>query len=135
MKKIIDGRWEITLPYPCDNFPSGSGNGSDTLIPDPEKITVTFNDTPSTVEAWIAYWNKRIESSAKEILEGLYKFFEPMNTDNINELGFKLRKPLEEMSPDEKAEVRSILKFFIKDFDYHIAIADGIMKATSIDKN
>jgi hypothetical protein len=134
MKKIIDDKWEITLPYTCDNSPSGTGNGSDTRIPNPEKISVTFNDKPSTVEAWIADWNKRIESSAKESREGFYKFFEPMNTDNVNELGFKLRKPLEEMSPDEKAEVRSILKFFIKDFDYHIAIVDAIMEATSTDK-
>lgn len=134
MKKIIDDKWEITLPYTCDNFHGGTGNGSDTRIPNQEKISVTFNDKPSTVEAWIADWKKRIESSAKESLEGFYKFFEPIDRDNINELGFKLRKPLEEMSPDEKAEVRSILNFFIKDFDYHIAIVDAIMEATRIDK-
>jgi len=135
MKKIIDDRWEITLPYPCDNLPKGSDNDSDTWIPDPEKISVTFNDKPSTVEAWIADWKKRIESSAKESLEGFYKFFEPMDRDNINELGFKLRKPLEEMTPNEKAEVRNILKDFLKGFDYYTAVVDGIMKATSKDED
>lgn len=129
MAKILDDRWEITLPDPCANPPKGPEEAHGTWVPGKKEITVTFNDKPSTVEAWMWEWKKRIEEAAKENLEGFYRLFEPMDLDNISELGFKLRKPVEKLTPEEKGEIRNILKSLFKNADYYIYILDHIMKA------